>query len=98
MTIGEPGWFFTFSRTTHNAEGTKTFEIRAGGRPAMVFVVGLGLLGIEFLSMTVFNPALPWWVNAISVFILLIAFSGLAAWQIYLTERRPGKLQQPEED
>lgn len=82
-------WFFVLSNTTTAPDGTeKKFEIRAGGRPAMMTVIGLGLLSINFLVMTMPKEPLPWWLNAIAAFTTLFLFAGLAAWQIYLAERQ----------
>ena len=92
-------WFFVLSNTKTAPDGTeKKFEMRAGGRPAMICVMGLGLLGIEFLAMAVLNPPLPMWLNAVSLFVLLILFAVLCGWQIYLAERHEDNSQQPEED
>ena len=90
-------WFFAFSRTTTDANGTKTFEIRAGGRPAMVSVMGLGLFGFCFLMVSVLNPPLPWWVSAIGCFVFAILFTILAGWQIYLAERGSHRLSDPKQ-
>ena len=87
MRVGTRDWFFTLSYTRTGNEDTKTFEIRAGGRPAMATVVGLGLLAFYFMMITVLNPPVPWWISAIAGIVFAIIFAGLAGWMMWLAER-----------